>query len=249
MEKVSGDKNISEDNILEDSAYISELYSENRRPKNDYPDRLATYLRDQFYNGTGELLDIGCGRGDMLKSLHGAGYSVTGTDISPLSVDICKPHPVKISNLEKEALPFNNDSFDYVFSKSVIEHLHNPMSFLKQSLRILSPDGTAIIMTPSWIHHGWGPFYLDYTHVTPFTLPSLRDAMAMAGFENVRVIYFYQLPFLWRRPWLTPLVRIIAQLPLHYRPMYDTNIPPTLNTFFRFSKEVMLLGIGYKPKT
>jgi SAM-dependent methyltransferase len=237
------------ESILEDEKYISVLYSEQRRPKNCYPEKLAAYLRDHHYNGPGSLIDIGCGRGDMLKALHSVGFTVTGTDISPVSIDICKPYLVKIANFENEPLPFDDNTFSNVFSKSVIEHLHNPMPLLKQSLRVLENEGTAVIMTPSWMHHGWGPFYLDYTHVTPFTKPSLYDAMVMAGFKDVEVIYFHQLPFLWKRPWLTPFIQLFAQLPLRYRPMYDTKIPLSLNKFFRFSKEVMLLGIGHKQST
>jgi len=239
---------MGKDNILENKEYISFLYSSQRRPKTDYPDKLAKHLHDTYYHGAGSLLDIGCGRGDMLKAFNNTGFTVAGTDISPVSIEICKPHPVKVSNLENEYLPFSDNEFDYVFSKSVIEHLHNPMPFLKQALRVLVPDGTAIIMTPSWVHTNWGPFYLDYTHVTPFTKPSLFDAMVMAGFEDVKVVHFRQLPFLWEQPWLTLFVRAFAKLPLRYSPMYDINLPPKLNTFFRFSKEVMLLGVGRKPK-
>jgi len=234
------------ENIFEDRKYIELLYSEDRRPQSGYPARLATHLRDHWYGGTGSLIDIGCGRGDMLKALFAAGYTVAGVDLSPVSVEVCKPHPVFIANLEKEALPFSEASFDHVFSKSVIEHLHNPMPFLKEALRVLNPEGTAVIMTPSWVHTKWGPFYLDYSHVTPFTLPSLRDAMNMAGFRDVRVIHFRQLPFLWQFPWLKPLIDMLSTLPLRYRPMYESRLSTKMNTLIRFSKEVMLLGIGRK---
>jgi len=246
--KDNSNKQPDEDNIFKDEKYISFLYSNKRRPNSNYPDELAVHLRDHYFKSTGDLLDIGCGRGDMLKALFEAGFSVSGTDLSPVSIDTCKPHTVKVSNLEKDSLPFDDNAFDFVFSKSVIEHLHNPMSFLKQSLRVIAPGGRAVIMTPSWMHTRWGPFYLDYTHVTPFTRPSLRDAMVMAGYTNVKVVHFHQLPFLWKRPWMTPLVRAFAQLPLRYSPMHDVNLPQRLNTFFRFSKEVMLLGIGDKPE-
>jgi SAM-dependent methyltransferase len=234
------------ESVFGDDKYLSVVYSEQRRPKTDYPAQLAAYLRDHVYRGTGRLIDVGCGRGDLMRAFCDAGFSVAGTDLSPISIEMCKPHPVKISDLEQDALPFAEGSFDFVFSKSVIEHLHKPMIFLKQALRLLSPAGTAVIMTPSWTHTAWGPFYLDHTHVKPFTAPSLRDAMLMAGFEDVRVVHFHQLPFLWRHPYLTPLVRVVAQLPVPYSPMNDVNLPRALNTLIRFSKEVMLMGVGRK---
>jgi len=235
------------DNVLEDKKYLDVLYSDKRRPKSNYPVQLAKHLIENYYLGKGSILDIGCGRGDLLKAFHNKGMKVTGTDISPSSIKSCEPHLVKTADLEKQKLPFDNEEFNFVFSKSVIEHLHNPMPLLKEALRVVKKDGKVVIMTPSWVHHGWGPFYLDYTHVTPFTKPSLRDAMEMAGFIDVEVYYFYQLPFLWKWPGLKILVKLFSKLPLPYKPMYDINLPLEVNKLIQFSKEVMLLGVGHKP--
>jgi SAM-dependent methyltransferase len=235
-----------EESVFENQEYLEVIYNEKRRPKTDYPAKLAVHIRDKWYGGTGKLLDIGCGRGDNLKAFSEVGFSVAGVDLSPLSIEACRPHPVRVANLEMDKLPYRTASFEYVFSKSVIEHLHNPTLLLKEANRILTPGGTAVIMTPSWIHNRWGPFYLDYTHVTPFTLPSLRDAMNIAGFTNVRVLHFRQLPFLWRYRWMEPVFSALALVPIPYYPMYDINLPLSLNKIIRFSKEVMLLGVGNK---
>ena len=69
------------------------------------------------------------------------------------------------------------------------------MPMLRSSFDALKPGGKPVIMTPSWVHHASGPFNLDYTHVTPFAAPSLDDAMRFAGFEDVDVTHFRQLPF------------------------------------------------------
>ena len=180
-----------DDNIFEDEHYIEMLYSDKRRPQSNYPFKLAKYLLDNYYLDKGNILDIGCGRGDLLEAFHNEGFSVAGTDISPASIKLCEPHLVKTADLVKGQLPFNDGEFNYVFSKSVIEHLHNPMILFNEALRVLEKDGKAVIMTPSWMHNSWGPFYLDHTHVTPFTKPSLRDAMEMAGFKDVEVFHFY----------------------------------------------------------
>lgn len=105
-----------------------------------------------------------------------------------------------------------------------------------------------MIMTPSWEHTYWGPFYIDHTHVTPFTAPSLADALTIAGFEPVETSHFYQLPFLWRFPFLKPIAWTIAALPLPYRPYRPARWPDGMNKLIRFSKEVMLLAVGRKPR-
>src|SRR5439155_1220468 len=84
---------------------------------------------------------------------------------------------------------------------------------------------------------GCGRFYIDHTHVTPFTVPSLADALTLAGFTDVSVQYFHQLPAVWRFPFLLPIVRAIAALPLRYRPFDPASRwPARLNTLIRFSK-------------
>jgi len=73
--------------------------------------------------------------------------------------------------------------------------------------------------------------------------------MKMAGYENVTVEYFYQLPFLWKFKWLTPLVKLFALLPLPYRPAHNAPWPEGLNKLIKFSKSVMLIGVGTKKDT
>jgi SAM-dependent methyltransferase len=144
-------------------------------------------------------------------------------------------------------LPFPDASFDFVFSKSVVEHMHDPIDLAREAQRVLKPGGVAVIMTPSWEHNAWGPFYIDHTHVTPFTAPSLADLMSLAGFDQVRSRFFHQLPFVWRHRALRVVPRAIAKLPLPYTPYRErAPWPAGMNKLIRFSKEVMLLARGTK---
>ena len=52
-----------------------------------------------------------------------------------------------VYDLESEkGLPFPNESFDIIFNKSLLEHLHKPDSFLKEAHRILRPNGKIICL-------------------------------------------------------------------------------------------------------
>jgi len=231
--------------ILGNSRYLEVTYSASRAPVGAYPSLLARYLMETAYGGkTGRLLDIGSGRGDFLDAFSALGYEVAGTDISPLAA--CDR--VRCCNLECEPLPFEDNSFDFVFSKSVIEHLHAPHHLVSGAFRVLKPGGVAVIMTPSWAHTYWGPFYIDHTHVTPYTAPSLTDVLEIAGFTGIETTHFYQIPSVWKHPWLTPAVRLFAALPFSYRPWNPgVRWPDTFNKAIRFSKEVMLLSVCRKP--
>ncbi len=46
-------------------------------------------------------------------------------------------------------LPFENESFDFVSSLEIIEHLTSPVHMLKESLRVLKPGGKILITTPN----------------------------------------------------------------------------------------------------
>ena len=238
--------NKKNENLFSNKNYIDFLYSSKYRPKTDYPIRFADHLNKRFFLKKGKLIDLGCGRGDMLQAFKKIGFDVEGVDLSPSSVELNKPIPIKLANLSEDQLPYNDDYCDYIFSKSVIEHIQEPSLLIKESYRILKPNGKCIFLTPSWVHNSWGPFYLDHTHVTPFTQFSLRNLLIMSGYKNVKVLNFRQLPFLWKYPFLKIFSQIISKLPLRYSPMYEVNLPNSLNKIIRFSNEVMLLAYGEK---
>ena len=247
---MSGREGQARENDAQD--YLDVVYSAERRPVNDYPNKLARHLIASHLSARGvktaaRILDVGCGRGDMMRAFATEGFDVEGVDLSPKAPELCKPHKVWLTDLEKEPLPSEGSSFDIVFTKSVIEHMNDPKAFLKRAQAALKPGGLIVILTPSWLHTGWGPFFIDHTHVTPFTLPSLKDTLAMTGFDNIHVEHFHQLPFLWRYPFLTPIAKLIALLPIKYRPFFpEAPWPTELNKLIWFSNEVMLLSVARK---
>jgi len=226
--------------------YLSNIYSETNNPKNDYPSKLAKYISSNYFKkDNSSLLDVGCGRGDLLRAFKDLNFFVEGVDLSSEAADLCKPIKVKNYDLENPDLKIDN-TYDYIFSKSVIEHINKPLNFLRNCKALLNNNGKLLIMTPSWFHFHWGPFYLDFTHKTPFTIRSLKNALELSGFKNVKVEYFYQLPIIWKYPQIKIISTIIRKLPLPYSPMHDgaTSIkwPNNVNKFIRFSNEVMLLA-------
>ena len=229
-------------------SYLDVRYSESRVPRGSYPHLLGEWLLDHVYARPGRLLDVGSGRGDHLEVFSALGFDAVGVDVSPRALELSPSFDVRLADLETEALPFPDDDFDFVFSKSVVEHLREPIPVLAEACRVLRPGGRIAVMTPSWEHMHWGPFYSDPTHVSPFTAMSLRDGLTLAGFAEARATHFRQLPLVWRYPILGLGARLIAALPLPYRPFREAPWSERVNKAIRFSKEVMLLGVATKPK-
>lgn len=231
-----------------DRSYLDLTYSAERAPRSDYPFLLARHLLGRYYGRPGRILDFGCGRGDALRAFAELGFDAVGADVSERAAEMSPDFEIAVVDPSTSRLPFDDSSFDFVVSKSVVEHMRSPIDLARESLRVLRPGGSAVLMTPSWQHQAWGPFYIDHTHVTPFTAPSLRDLMTLAGFSGIHSEHFYQLPFAWRSSALRIVPLLVAALPLHYRPYNEgAPWPESLNKLIRFSKEVMLLAVGRKP--
>ena len=234
-------------NALNSKEYLRVTYSKERAPYGPYPFQLAGYMCSNYYKHSGRILDIGCGRGDFLQAFSDFGLEPSGVDISPAALEYGHGFDVKILNLEKEDL-LCEKKFDFVFSKSVVEHMHNPIALAQSAYHNLKDGGTAIIMTPSWAHNYKSSFYIDHTHVTPFTKPSLKDLLEVGGFKDVKVHYFYQLPYLWKYPSLKFISKLVSFLPIPYAPLNEVpwKTSNKVNKFVRFSKEVMLLAVAKK---
>lgn len=229
-------------------AYLATSYSHENRPLSPYVKVMSRHLHETVFGGrSGTLLDIGCGRGDQMRAFAELGLACSGTDIANSASQLASGFDVRVANLEVDSPPFGEGQFDFVYSKSVIEHMRQPDRFLDTALTSLKPGGTACILTPSWFHT-YRIFYMEYTHVTPFTIESLKTAMTMAGFVDVEVHYFYQLPFLWKNRGWMPLVKALGALTgflgLPYRPIRNMPWPTQVNNVIRFSHDVMLMGVG-----
>ena len=235
------------ESIFDKEEYLDTTYTEFKAPKSGYPFKLIKYIKEGYFKTEGKVLDIGCGFGEQMAAFEANGYNPSGIDLSPSVLKLKDRFDVKVFNLENKNFPYPENHFDFIFSKSVIEHMHAPHHLFDHALKTLKPKGKAVIMTPSWEHTMWGPFYMDHTHVTPFTKISLEDLLVMSGFKNVEVFHFYQLPFVWKSRILRIVPKIISKLPIKFNPYYkNAKLPIELNKLIRFSKEVMLFGYGEK---
>ena len=223
--------------------YLSVIYDEELRPYTKYPLHLTKFIFETCNMKKGQkILDIGCGRGEFLSGFINHGLLGSGVDKNiQVAQKNCPNAIVKMSDIEKDGLPFKDKSYDFVFSKSVIEHFYNPDKLMIEAKRVLKPEGTIITMCPSW-EHNYKIYFEDYTHRSPFMKQSLQDIHAIHGFVNINVKYFIQLPIVWKK-----MGFLILPLVLFTRFF----VPRKLSNIFkwvRFSKEVMLLSIAKKQK-
>ena len=231
--------------------YLETIYFTEETGEQDYPQKLCSHIHERFYApfapsggpNRPRLLDIGSGKGNHLIGFARCGLDCFGIDKRDECIAAQQHFDVRECDIEREPFPFEDDFFDFVFSKSVLEHVTNTDNFLSQTLRVLKPGGVAVMLTPDWRSQR-DYFWDDYTHVKAFTRKGLQNALRINGFEDGRCEYFLQLPFYWKRPYLSPVVATLALLPDAFKWKDRQESQP--RKLIRFCKEKMLLATGSK---
>jgi SAM-dependent methyltransferase len=145
----------------------------------------------------GRVLDVGCGRGQLLFQLRKRGWEVIGTELSEDSAEYAREVlklDVRTADLHDLDLPA--DYFDTVILWHVLEHIPDPAALLAEVRRILRPGGTLLVAVPnfgSW-EARWGQdrwFHLDVPrHLNHFTPDALRGYLRDAGLRPRMTSYF-----------------------------------------------------------
>lgn len=149
----------------------------------------------------GKLLDIGAGRGEVLRAAKERGWAAVGLETSPTFAEHAAHYSgAEIIRKPLEECQFESDSFDAAVLGAVLEHLYNPDEVIREIARILKPKGALFIDVPNeaglyfklgnvyqrlrlrnWVVN-LAPTFSPF-HVFGFTPKSLRALLAKHGLE------------------------------------------------------------------
>ena len=147
------------------------------------------YWRDvtRHFDPQLSLLDVGCGSAWLGR--HFANY--TGIDSSPDAVGAAAGQGLAVIEGEVgKALPFDDQSFDAVVMKDLLEHVSDPVSTVREARRVLKPGGRVFASSPDAQRWVWD----DYTHRRPFTRRGFRLLFADQDLEVLRCGYESVMP-------------------------------------------------------
>ena len=140
------------------------------------------------------VVDLGCGRGEMLDLLREAGVCATGVDIDAAMIRRCREKGHAATQCDAlEFLASQPDaSLGAVFAAQVVEHLQHDefREFLCLSRTKLRPEGCFIMETvnPHCVE-AFRTFWTDLTHVKPI-FPEVALAWCwLSGFEQAEVLF------------------------------------------------------------
>lgn len=156
---------------------------------------LPQYLRFQLpENKNSDILDIGCGLGQMLSTLKENGYtSLTGIDISNEAINACRKKDLNVFQINNITdFVVTGRKYDFIIMSHVLEHLNkneviSTLSHIRSHL--LSDTGKLLIMVPN-AQSPTGTYwaYEDFTHNTLFTAGSMIYVLKSAGFDEITFI-------------------------------------------------------------
>lgn len=145
----------------------------------------------------GRLLDVGTGYGFFLALMQSRGWEVMGLEVSPAGAHYGKKQwGLSILPQPWEKASFDEDEFDVVTAFYVVEHLLDPVGFLKEVHRILRPGGMILLRYPhttpikdilSLMRIKNDLYHLPF-HLSDFSPRTMRTAMEKVGFTRIETV-------------------------------------------------------------
>lgn len=122
----------------------------------DWQNYWQPFIQRQYFPKTGQLLELGCGAGNLGIKFAQLGYEVTGVDIAPTAIDWANENAtaadVEMTFLQDDVLTLSgiaNASFDIALDGHCFHCIigGDRAKFLQTAHRILKPNGVLVINT------------------------------------------------------------------------------------------------------
>ena len=141
------------------------------------------------------LIEIGCGGGEFLEKAMASGFDVVGVELSSNAVQAANRKLGIPRVVAGDLLDVDLNSlgvFDCCVLLDVIEHVRNPLPYLKKIRSLLGSNGICFIVTPSlnsWSARLLGRYWMEYKpeHLFYFNRKNITRMLSDAGFHNVNV--------------------------------------------------------------
>lgn len=143
--------------------------------------------------GQGRLLDFGCGGGSFLRLQRDRGWTVAGMDFNEaVAAELRSDDALDVRAGTWPGPVMADRTFDAITAWHVIEHLPDPVGWVRQAASQLAPGGYLLIVCPnadSWAARRFGADWIGYDvprHFSHFTPGVIQRLVTDAGLEVVR---------------------------------------------------------------
>jgi SAM-dependent methyltransferase len=170
-----------------------------------WSNRFYAILARRYGKRGGRLLEIGSGMGHLVGQLEDT-FETFGMDLNHWAVEQSKAviDESALQTASAEELPFEDNSFDVIIIKHIVEHLPNPEKAIAEIGRVTAPGGVLILSTPNldsllkpWKGDSWIG-YQDPTHISLHPPATWLDWIKNSGFSLLRVFAdgFWDVPYI-----------------------------------------------------
>jgi SAM-dependent methyltransferase len=155
--------------------------------------RLTDYV--PIFGGASGVLDVGCGRGELLELFREAGIAARGIDTNERMVSICTERHLHAE--QADALSYlraqPDASLGGLIAVQVVEHLSPDylMAFLEAAFHALRPGAPIVLETINvscWMAF-FETYMRDLTHARPLHPDTLRFLAEASGFTEIEVAF------------------------------------------------------------
>ena len=139
-----------------------------------------------------QILDVGCGSGNVLYSLKEFGFkNLLGIDPN-IEKDICYSNGLKVLKTDINGI---SGKFDLIMFHHSFEHMSSPVKIAQTVNKLLSPGGLCVIRIPladswAWENHGTNWAQIDAPrHFFLHSKKSLELITTKAGLRTKEIVY------------------------------------------------------------
>jgi SAM-dependent methyltransferase/predicted nucleic acid-binding Zn-ribbon protein len=184
---------VADEDLPEAVRRASERFLETfRGSQEEITARVSEYL--PLLAGQGPVLDLGCGRGELLRMLRDAGVACEGVDSDPAMVEACRRDALRVAQLDALAAlrARAEGSLGGVTAIHIVEHLSAAtwMAMLEAAARALRPGGLLIIESPNpeSLRVSADLFWIDPTHLRPVHPEAVAFVLRAVGMTIEQVL-------------------------------------------------------------
>jgi SAM-dependent methyltransferase len=153
-----------------------------------------------FASCPGEVLDIGCGRGEFIDLLNGQGIAARGIDLNHEMAELCRARGLNVTEADAVAylLTLPEASLGGIFAAQVVEHLEPSylLHLLDLAFARLRPGGTLVLETlnPACWTAFFESYIRDITHRWPLHPETLKYLVTASGFTRASIEFRSPVP-------------------------------------------------------
>lgn len=131
------------------------------------------------------LLDLGCGSGALVEVCRKRGIEAYGCELVQYHYAPKSPH---VYYRKFEEIHFPTDHFDRVVCADVVEHVLDPVGFLREVFRVTDQNGTVFLELPLFFHPQGKDHWKRIEHLWYFTPSQFERLLKRVGFTEIQTI-------------------------------------------------------------